>query len=456
LNGELAAQVRGADWGTAGRDQVKVGVAVVELASGETIYETGEERALNPASNAKLPVMAAALGILGADFTITTSLLGMVEGDAVQGDVVLRGRGDPTLEAADLWQLARDVRARGIVRVRGGIAIDESYFGDGPLSYAFDSQPNEDNRFRAPVGAASIDADAVEVWLGPGAAEGEPVRVWAWPEGFLDLTNEALTSAGGGNSLALYASTGPDGRTAARVWGRIGVSASWGSYERRIDDPATYAGMMMREALRSAGIVVEGSSIARGTAPEGAATLAEHVSDPLGSWLWKLGKESSNYHAEQTLRIIGAQRKGAPGTAEKGAEAVGELLAEWGVPTEGLVLRNGSGLFTADEASPRTLTALLRAVYLDAALRPDFLAALAVAGVDGTLENRLSGAATRGLVRAKTGTLAAVSALSGYVLSADGRAGYAFSVLVNDLCGRTQTARGLQDSIVTRLAEEMR
>ena len=454
LAGDLAAEVRVADWGAA-QAQVAVGVEVIDLASGETVHATHAERALNPASNAKLLAMAAALGVLGADFTITTSLLGAVDGDAVQGDVVLRGRGDPTLSAADLWQLARDARARGIMRVTGGIAIDDSYFGDGPLPFAFDSQPNEDNRFRAPVGAAGIDEDAVAVWIGPGAAAGDPARVWAWPEGFLELTNEAQTSAGGGNSLALYASVGPDARTAARVWGRIGVSAAWDSYPRRIDDPLTYAGMMLREALRAAGIAVEGQSIGRGSAPEGAVTLAKHESDPLGSWLWKLGKESSNYHAEQTLRIVGAERKGVPGTAEKGAEAVAELLAEWGVPADGLVLQNGSGLFTADEVSPRTLTSLLRAVYLDATLRPDFLAALAVAGRDGTLAGRLQGAATKGLVRAKTGTLAAVSALSGYVLSSDGRAGYAFSVLVNDLCGRTAVARGLQDAIVTRLAEEL-
>ncbi|MBI5488117.1 MAG: D-alanyl-D-alanine carboxypeptidase/D-alanyl-D-alanine-endopeptidase [Deltaproteobacteria bacterium] len=456
LNGELGATVRDADWGAAGRAEVKVGVTVVDLANGDTVYETDAERALNPASNAKLLVMAAALGILGADFTVTTSLLGPVEGDTVQGDVVLRGRGDPTLVAGDLWQLARDVRAQGIVRVTGGIAIDDSYFGDGPLPFAFDSQPNEDNEFRAPVGAAGIDADAVAVWIGPGAAAGEPAGVWAWPEGFLDLDNEALTNAGAGNSLALYASAGADGRTAARVWGRIGVGAAWASYPRRIDDPLTYAGMMLREALRSAGVAVDGESIVRGSAPEGAATLAKHVSDPLGSWLWKLGKESSNYHAEQTLRIVGAERKGAPGTAEKGAEAVVELLAEWGVPADGLVLRNGSGLFTADEVSPRTLAALLRAVYLDASIRPDFLAALAVAGRDGTLANRLRGATTKGLVRAKTGTLAAVSALSGYVLSPDGRAGYAFSVLVNDGCGRTGVAREVQDGIVRRLADELR
>jgi D-alanyl-D-alanine carboxypeptidase/D-alanyl-D-alanine-endopeptidase (penicillin-binding protein 4) len=456
LERDLASTVRDADWGTTGRTQVKVGVHVVDLASGETIYGNEAARPLNPASNAKLLVMAAALEVLGPSYTIATTLAGAVEGDHVAGDIVLRGRGDPTLAAEDLWEMAREVRARGIVRVTGGIVIDDSYFDDGALPFAFDSQPNEDSAFRAPVGAASVDANAVEVWIGPGAAAGDPARAWAWPEGFLELNDEAKTSAGAGNSLAMFASPGEDGRTAARVWGRIGVGASWASYPRRIDDPSTYAGMMLREALRAAGIAVEGNGIARGTAPEGATTLSTHVSDPLGSWLWELGKESSNFHAEQTLRILGAERKGAPGNAEKGAQAVREVLEAWGVPVDGLQLRNGSGLFTADEVAPATLTGLLRAAYLDATIRPEMLASLAVAGEDGTLQNRLRGASTRGLVRAKTGTLAAVSALSGYVLSADGRAGYAFSVLVNDLCGRLAEAKALQDAVAVRLAEELR
>jgi D-alanyl-D-alanine carboxypeptidase/D-alanyl-D-alanine-endopeptidase (penicillin-binding protein 4) len=456
LAARIGRQVDEARWGEAARDRVRVGVQVVDLADGETVYEHDGDAALNPASNAKLLVMAAALQVLGPAFTITTALQGDVEGEAVRGDVVLRGRGDPTLGAADLWEMAREVRARGVVRVTGGIVIDDAYFDAERLPYAFDSQPNEDAAFRAPVGAASVDANAVEVWIGPGAAAGDAVRVWAWPEGFLEVTNEARTVAGNANRLRLYASAGADGRTAARVWGTIGAGGVLDSYPRRIDDPVLFAGTALREALRAAGVAVDGQEVKRGAAPEGAETLAEHASDPLGTWLWKLGKESSNFHAEQLLRILAAERKGVPGTAAAGAEVVREALVAWGVPVDGLVLRNGSGLFAADEATPRTIAALLRAVYLDATIRPDFLAGLAVAGVDGTTASRLRGTAAQGLVRAKTGTLAGVSALSGYALSPDGRSGYAFSVLVNDVCGRTDAARDLQDAIARALAEALR
>lgn len=455
LRTKLERLVDRAPWGDRGRDALRVGIEVLDLATGDVVYGSRADRALNPASNAKLLVMAAALEVLGPAFTIRTTLHGLRDGDTVTGDLVLRGRGDPTLTAEDLWELAREARAVGITRVRGGLKIDDDYFDDERLPYAYDSQPNEDATFRAPVGAASVDANAVEVWIGPGDAAGDPARFFAYPEGFLETKLEARTVAGGGNALRMFASAGDDGATAARIWGTIGVGAAWDSYARRIDDPVRFAGLALREALRAAGITVDGNGIGEGAVPDGATELARHESDPLHAWLWQLGKESSNFHAEQVLKILGAERKGEPGTSEHGAEVVRETLEQWNVPVTGLVLRNGSGLFTADEVAPRTLTALLRAVYLDAEIRPEFLAALAVAGRDGTLRSRLGARTTRELVRAKTGTLNAVWALSGYALSPDGRAGYAFAVLVNDPCRRRDVARSLQDDLATALAEAL-
>lgn len=455
LRTTLERLVAAAPWGDRRRDEARVGIEVLDLASGEVVYARDADRPLNPASNAKLLVMAAALEVLGPAFTIPTTLHGVREGDAIAGDIVLRGRGDPTLTSEDLWELARAARATGITRVRGGIRIDDSYFDDERLPYAYDSQPNEDAAFRAPVGAAGIDANAVEVWIGPGAAPGDPARFFAYPEEFLEAKLEARTVAGAGNALRMFAAAGDGGATRVRIWGSIGVAAPWAAYARRIDDPVRFAGLALREALRAAGIAVEGSGVERGPVPEGATELARHESEPLHAWLWRLGKESSNFHAEQVLRILGAERKGTPGTAAHGAEVVRETLEAWNVPADGLVLRNGSGLFAADEVAPRTLAALLRAVYLDVGLRPEFLAALAVAGRDGTLRSRLDAPALRGRIRAKTGTLAAVWALSGYVFSPDGRAGYAFSVLVNDPCRRRDVARALQDDLAAALAADL-
>lgn len=435
----------------AGR-RARIGACVVDLATGETVYEHGADEALNPASNVKLFVAAAALRRLGAAFTAATVLLGTVDGDAIRGDIVLRGRGDPTLRSEHLWAMARRVRARGLVRVTGGIVVDDSYFDDRRLPHSFDSRPDEDSAFRSPVGAASVDANAIEVFIGPGPVAGTPAVVASYPVGFLAVTNEAVTTPGGRNALRLFARASGD-RTAARVWGSVGVETPFAGYRRRIDDPVLFAGTALREALAAAGVEVASSPIRRGPAHEGAVEIARHVSEPLGAWLRHLGKESSNFHAEQLLRILGAEGKGAPGAAEAGAEVVLEALAEMGVDTARISIRNGSGLYDGGRAPARAVAAVLAAAYADPRIRPEFLAHLSIAGVDGTAGTRMRGSPARGLVRAKTGTLAGAFALSGYVLAPQGHGGYAFSTIVNDAAGQATAARNLQDSIVRALAD---
>jgi D-alanyl-D-alanine carboxypeptidase/D-alanyl-D-alanine-endopeptidase (penicillin-binding protein 4) len=450
LAAELGRAVGAAQRALASSPDARIGVHVVDLATGAEVYAHHEGTAINPASNAKLLVAAAALWALGPAFTAQTRFWGTVEGDTVRGDLVFEGRGDPTLEPADLWWMAVRLRARGVTRIEGGVTIDDDYFGDGPLPYAFDEQPNEDASFRAPVGAAAFDAGTFTITLGPGTAAGESAWAWSWPEGFLEIRNEARTTAGAGNQLRLFASAAADGRTRARVWGTVGAGAGFGEYDRRIDDPRAHLAAGLFAALEAAGIAVGSREVRHDDVPEGLSVLVRHESEPLVAWLWQLGKSSSNFHAEQLLRIVGAERAGEPGTAERGAAAVRAILEERGVPVEGLVLRNGSGLFDADRVPARTFTGLLAAVFADATAAPEFLSQLSIAGTDGTLRNRLCGR-EKGRVRAKTGTLAAVSALSGYVLSPDGRSGYAFSVLVDGARGRTGDARTLQDAVASAL-----
>ncbi|MDI7268319.1 MAG: D-alanyl-D-alanine carboxypeptidase/D-alanyl-D-alanine-endopeptidase, partial [Myxococcota bacterium] len=224
-------------------------------------------------------------------------------------------------------------------------------------------------------------------------------------------------------------------------------------YRRRIDDPVLFAGTALREALAAAGVDVASREIRRGAAPESAVEIARHVSEPLGAWLRHLGKESSNFHAEQLLRILGAEGKGAPGAAEAGAEVVLEALAEMGVDTARISIRNGSGLYDGGRAGARAVAAVLAAAYADPRIRPEFLAHLSIVGVDGTAGTRMPGSPARGLVRAKTGTLAGTFALSGYVLAPQGHGGYAFSTIVNNAAGQATAARNLQDSIVRALAD---
>ena len=174
-------------------------------------------------------------------------------------------------------------------------------------------------------------------------------------------------------------------------------------------------------------------------------------SAPLATLLTGVGKWSDNFTAEMLLKILGAEAQ-RPGTSAAGVIAVREELAQHVVDTEGLVMVNGSGLFDGNQVAPRHLTQTLVAAYHDPAIRAEYVAQLAVGGSDGTLQTRLRDLPAPRMVRAKTGTLRDVIALSGYVLG-DPEHSVAFSFLANGIAGRQADARALADAMVRALAE---
>jgi D-alanyl-D-alanine carboxypeptidase/D-alanyl-D-alanine-endopeptidase (penicillin-binding protein 4) len=217
---------------------------------------------------------------------------------------------------------------------------------------------------------------------------------------------------------------------------------------RRIDDPTLFFGHSFKALLEQRGIKV--GRVRAGRAPESARLLLVSQSDPLAEIVRRLNKTSNNFTAEQLLKALGAELKGAPGTWPKGVEAAEEFLAEVGVPRGSYVLRNGSGLNDANRLSARQLVTLLRAMWARFPLQPEYLVSLPVAGRDGTIRWRMDGTQAAGRLRAKTGTLEGVVSLSGYVQEASGRV-LAFAVLVNDSPGRAGVVRAV-DALGATLA----
>jgi D-alanyl-D-alanine carboxypeptidase/D-alanyl-D-alanine-endopeptidase (penicillin-binding protein 4) len=208
--------------------------------------------------------------------------------------------------------------------------------------------------------------------------------------------------------------------------------------------PPLSTAIRFHELLRRRGIVA--GKPATGRAPAGAFTLATVYSDPLGEVLAAMDRESDNYAAELLLKTLGAEIEGV-GTSAAGAAVVIQSLRDAGVPTEGVRIVDGSGLSHGDRLSARTLGSLLVAAWTDPNLRDWLWAALPVAGVSGTLEDRLRARPARGVVRAKTGTTAVASALSGYVGNR-----YVFAVLHNGYPVSTFWARTAQDRFAQALA----
>ncbi len=429
----------------------RVGVAVVDTETGRPVFQYHAERPMNPASNQKLVTAFAALRTLGPQFQMRTAVYGRIEGDAVRGGLALRGYGDPMLTHGELMALARDVADQGVRRV-DRVIVDATYFDDQVLPPAFEQQPDEVAAFRAPISAVAVDRNAYVLRVLPGAEVGTPATVRLAGAAYFDVDNRMTTSEPGApNVIADQRDEGS--RMILRLRGTVPVNVRGVSYRRRIENPLPWVGHVFVEALRAQGIRV-GDQVAVGPTPEGAALLASHESPQLASMLEALGKHSDNFVAEMIFKVLGAERH-RPGRAEDGVAAVRAALDGAGLSLEHMDIVNGSGLFEGNRVAPQQLADLLRTAYRDPSIRAEYVAHLAVGGVDGTLARRLQDLPAPRVVRAKTGTLNGVIALSGYVLGPTPERAYAFSFLSNDVQGRHGPARALADGIARALAEDL-
>ena len=446
----LAVRVRDAISRAALGEQI--GVSIVDARTGRAIFSHNPVLALNPASNMKLITAAATLTELGGEFHMLTGLYGRVQGDAVVGGLYMKGYGDPTLQSADLADLAEQLAARGIHQV-DEVVVDGSYFDDQILPPGFGEQPAEVSPFRAAVAAVSVNANAFTMRIIPGPSAGAPASVWTDAEGHFTVSNSVTTSEGGAPNVIAGQSQKGD-KLLLRLSGSVPIGISGVSYRRRVESPLYYAGYVLVEALRAQRIQVP-RRVRLSTMQSGSALLASHDSPPLATMLTALGKHSDNFVAEMLLKVLGAERIGRPGRTELGAQAALRALKRLGVATASLNIANGSGLFGGGRVTTSQFTKLLSAMFTDPAVAPEYIAQLAVGGVDGTLAKRFEQLPSPRIVRAKTGTLNDVIALSGYVFGRVPERAIAFSVLANGVRGRQAAARALADQIVSDIAQHL-
>jgi serine-type D-Ala-D-Ala carboxypeptidase/endopeptidase (penicillin-binding protein 4) len=353
------------------------GALAVDLTTGAALYAHNDALPLKPASNEKLALSFAALSLLGPTYHIPTQVLG--EGELTEGvwdgDLILKGHGDPTLSTADLRRLAVQLSNHGIHEVAGDIVGDETWF---------------------------------------------------------DVTR---TAAGWKRSFYIEECEPLSGLVVDRDHFHGWVSRT----------PALSAAARFRLVLQSAGIAVDGTFASHRASPN-AVLLAAVASRPLWAIVRFMNRRSDNFTAEMLLKQLGSVEAGR-GTSAAGAAVVMHALHEAEVPLAGVRVVDGSGLSRLDRLTADALVGILRAAWADDALRPVLLGSLPVAGVSGTLEDRMRRPPARGNVFAKTGTTSEASALSGYV---KGR--YVFAVVQNGSPLSYWWARVAQDRFAQILA----
>lgn len=432
-----------------------VGIAILDVDSGRMLAAVNEHQALNPASNAKLYTAAASLAMLGGEHRYETVLSGRLEGDAVAGPLVVRGYGDPSLTTADLWGMVQEVLAYGVRRLSGDIVVDQRFFDEQTAPPAFDQQPNEWAAFRAPVSAVALDENCVTLTVRPSSPSSSSgnARVEFQPPGFVDVDGTVHTGGPGAADNVELVLAGNGSRMSAHVSGAIAADSRLVRYTRRAEDPRLLAGYALKALFESAGTKVAGEVRLGREQDSQAHVLAKHASAPLSSLLYALGKQSDNFYAEMIFKSLGGEMKGRPAKSGDAAEVVSRWLERVGASDAGVVFKNGSGLFDADRVTAFSTVELLRWAWRNPEVQPEYLAQLSVGGVDGTLHKRFRSELTRRRVRAKTGTLEDVIALSGYVLRGNGKGPVAFSVFFNHVAGKQDGARRAADKLADLICE---
>ncbi|MEO8635303.1 MAG: D-alanyl-D-alanine carboxypeptidase/D-alanyl-D-alanine-endopeptidase [Gemmatimonadales bacterium] len=450
------------------------GVALVDE-TGRLLYGRNADRLFIPASNTKLVVSAVAATMLPPDWTIATSVYSTaaVRDHVLEGDLVLYGRGDPTFGRrcyatdttvsgvcdtdpfARLRDLAQALVARGITSVAGDIVGDGSWF-QGELTRGDWNSEDLNWWYAAPVSGLGFNDNSVDITWQPGTAVDAPAQLHLEPDlGDITLENRTRTVAAGGESDIgdrMYREPGT-----LHLWAEGTVALDHGeSLESfALPDPDRFAATAFRRALTEAGISVTGTTRSTTDSLATAAArqlppLAETTSRPLHDWIFPILNTSQNWYAEMLLKQLGRQF-GTSGSWTGGLAVERQVLVDsMGIDSTLFSLADGSGLSAKNLVAPLAFTRLLQYVRH----RPGyatFSPGLPRSGNTGSLKRRFIGTPIEGRVWAKTGSIARVNTLSGYI-ELPGRT-LAFSVQANHhvLGGRQMLAQ--IDSIVVALAK---
>ena len=468
------------------------GVLVQSLKNGETLFAWNPQKLLLPASNMKLVTLAAAAAELGWDYAYRTTLLasGSISGGVLAGDLIVVGSGDPSIGNIDgsaerlFGEWADRLQQLGVRAIAGHIVGDDNAFDEEILGFgwSWDDLPED---YAAGVGALQFNENAIRVTVSPGPKAGEPAGIAVDPpESGIVISNAVRTGAQGSPaSLSAHRLPGHDSLV---VGGSIAAGAETPAVlTMSVDNPTVYFVRALRRSLIAHGIDVRGPAIDIDDLDSaldrtGMTTVAEHRSPPLSVLAVRLMRISQNQYAETFLKTLGMERAASapdalrraspelasdsgerrreasaersPATALKGRTVAQKLFQDWGVDPGSLIIRDGSGLSRYDFLTAQALVTILTHVYKDSKLYEPFAASLPTPGTDGTLANRLKGTAVENRLRAKTGSMSQVRALSGYVTTSDDEP-LVFSIIANNFDATADVINRATDAMLIRLAE---
>ncbi len=429
----------------AGISPRSVAVVVHRVDARQALIRHNADLPLNPASTMKLLTTYAGLELLGPAYTWKTEALSAATAanGVLDGDLVLRGSGDPRLALEQFWLLLRQLRARGITDIAGDLVLDRSAFAVPPHDpAAFDNEPLRP--YNAGPDALLVNLRSIRLTLQPDPGTASVVVIVDTPGADLRVANR----------LKLSAEPCGDWRE------KFKASSEGGGVELRGSFPAACGAKALHLSPWSANSHIEQlfralwaelggtlrGSVRDGPTPVAARVLAVHESPALGEVVREINKYSNNVMARQLFLSLAAER---PATPEGARQRIAAWLADKSLPLPGLVVDNGSGLSRSERISADGLAALLLAAWKSPVM-PELMSSLPLAGIDGTLQKRLGNSAVAGRAHLKTGYLEGVRALAGYVLDASGKR-WVVVFLIND--AKSRLGKPAIDALLRWVAE---
>jgi D-alanyl-D-alanine carboxypeptidase/D-alanyl-D-alanine-endopeptidase (penicillin-binding protein 4) len=436
------------------------GISVRKVEDGAIVYSDLGMIRLRPASNMKLLTGAAALSVLGPDYQFSTAILtdGRIQGDTLMGNLYIRGKGDPTLLEKDLIHFAKQLKELGINNISGALLGDDRWYDAerysqdlnwsdehsyvGSQISALTMSPNED-----------FDGGTIIVEVTAGANVSAPPTIGMVPQTDSVEIITTVKTVASGKSKAVTVER-EHGSNRIYVTGQVPVGAKKVRSWVAVWEPGVLVLDVFKNALNAEGIKLGGKvEMTEKSIPASATVLASKKSMPVEDLFIPFMKLSNNGLAEVLIKEMGKVRLGE-GSWKAGLRVMEDELNGFGLNTETMVLRDGSGMSHKNLVPADELTTLLVNIQ-DKPWFPAFKKSLPIAGdsgrmVGGTLRNRMSDVAAHSSVMAKTGSITGVSSLSGYVTAADGTE-LVFAILINNYVKGPVSP--IEDAVVKVLSE---
>ena len=396
-------------------------IYVEDIATGEVVLAWNEAEPRNPASVEKMVTTLVALDLLGPAYRWKTefSVLGEVRDGVVDGDVLMKGYGDPYLVTERFWQMLRQVRLEGISGINGNLLLDDSYFDVGDFDpAAFDREPLR--AYNVPPNALMTNFKVVRYLFEPADVPGQVAVRLEPPLENLEIVNQLRVASGACRGYQRgIAITPNDDMSRITLSGRFPSGCEVYAMDRTALGHNEFTYGLFKSLWRESGGSFAGDW-QNVVADEAVEPLVIFESLPLAEIIAKVNKYSNNVMARQLLYTLASEKYGPAGTEAGGRQVVREWLAEHGMDFDELRIDNGAGLSRESRVTARHLGSMLRYAY-ESPFMPEYISSLSLSGMDGTLSRRFQDSALTGQAHMKTGSLDDVSAVAGYFQARSGR-----------------------------------